>query len=83
MGKAAAALFAMTALTAGIMSGLDPVSCLGRGLIAGFVGWILGSIWQAAFLPRSRKVPPPEPEVDADESTAEAELQQEEEQAAA
>lgn len=44
-----AAILSLTALSASILAGLDPVSSLTRGGIALAVGWVAGSIWDASL----------------------------------
>lgn len=41
-----AGIAAIVALVGGVLSKVDPVSCLTRALLAFFLGWIAAQLWQ-------------------------------------
>lgn len=54
MAKAVGFILALVALVAGILSAVDPATCLWRAGVAFFIGWMGSTIWQGIFAATSR-----------------------------
>ncbi len=49
MAKVIAGILALVALAASILSGVEPVACLLRAVIAYVVGWFAAQLWYVFF----------------------------------
>lgn len=59
MAKVIAGIMALVALAASILSGVEPVACLLRGVIAYIVGWTATQLWYVFFTIRVEGNPQP------------------------